>query len=268
MPTGEASPVAHKRPFSGASDVVSRICVPLMNSVLSLGRYSFSCSPLPGMRLAIQHSEWKAKAKVALSCLTLWDFMDYTDLGILQARILEWVAFPFSRESCQPRNWTQVSHIAGRFFIDWAIWEAYSERGERQVSFSGSDQHSCGSRELPYILSLSPWEESRADSLSLSCPAICLVPELCLLGEGVNTGKVKLFLSSSSVCKILDFVLFVCLFFCFCFCSSSVLEPLCWNPRLLQCPSCSLVTVNIGTLWAEGGRKLAFCHVDDITFLI
>ena len=37
MPTGEASPVAHKRPFSGVSDVVSRICVPLMNSVLSLG---------------------------------------------------------------------------------------------------------------------------------------------------------------------------------------------------------------------------------------
>ena len=37
-------------------------------------------------------------------------------LGILQARILEWVAFPFSRGSSQPRNQTQVSHIAGRFF--------------------------------------------------------------------------------------------------------------------------------------------------------
>ena len=35
--------------------------------------------------------------------------------GIFQARILEWVAFPFSRESFQPREWTQVSYIAGRF---------------------------------------------------------------------------------------------------------------------------------------------------------
>ena len=44
--------------------------------------------------------------------------------GILQARILEWVAFPFSRESSQPRDWTHVSHIAGRFFISWATREA------------------------------------------------------------------------------------------------------------------------------------------------
>ena len=36
--------------------------------------------------------------------------------GILQARILEWVAFPFSRGSSQPRDQTQVSRIAGGFF--------------------------------------------------------------------------------------------------------------------------------------------------------
>ena len=36
--------------------------------------------------------------------------------GILQARILKWVAVPFSRGSSQPRDGTQVSHIAGRFF--------------------------------------------------------------------------------------------------------------------------------------------------------
>ena len=41
--------------------------------------------------------------------------MDYTVHGILQARILEWVAFPFSRASSQPRDWTQVSRIAGGF---------------------------------------------------------------------------------------------------------------------------------------------------------
>ena len=35
-----------------------------------------------------------------------------------------WVVFPFSRGSSQPRNWTQVSHIAGRFFTSWATREA------------------------------------------------------------------------------------------------------------------------------------------------
>ena len=39
-------------------------------------------------------------------------------------RILEWVAYPFSRGSSWPRNWTGVSCIAGRFFTSWAIREA------------------------------------------------------------------------------------------------------------------------------------------------
>ena len=42
--------------------------------------------------------------------------------GIPQAR-MEWVAFPFSRGSSQPRDQTQVSHIAGRFFTSWATNE-------------------------------------------------------------------------------------------------------------------------------------------------
>ena len=50
--------------------------------------------------------------------------MDYTVHGILQARILEWVAFPFSRGSSQSRDWTQVSRIAGRFFSSLATREA------------------------------------------------------------------------------------------------------------------------------------------------
>ena len=50
--------------------------------------------------------------------------MDYSVHGILQARILEWVAFPFSRESSQPRDQTQVSHTAGGFFTNWATREA------------------------------------------------------------------------------------------------------------------------------------------------
>ena len=42
--------------------------------------------------------------------------MDYTVHGILQARILEWVTFPFSRGSSQPRDRIQVLHITGRLY--------------------------------------------------------------------------------------------------------------------------------------------------------
>ena len=62
--------------------------------------------------------------KVTQSYLTLCDPMDYTVHGILQVRILEWVAFPFSRGSSQPRDQTQVSCIAGEFFTSWATREA------------------------------------------------------------------------------------------------------------------------------------------------
>ena len=63
----------------------------------------------------------KVKVKVTQSYPTLCYPMDYTVHGILQARILEWVAFPFSRGSSQPRDQTQVSCIAGRFFTNWPI---------------------------------------------------------------------------------------------------------------------------------------------------
>ena len=62
--------------------------------------------------------------KVAQSCLTLCDPMDYTVYGILQARRLEWVAGPFSRGSSQLRDQTQVSLIAGGFFTSWPPGEA------------------------------------------------------------------------------------------------------------------------------------------------
>ena len=56
-------------------------------------------------------------------CPTLCNPMDYTVHGIVQARILKWVAFPFPRGSPQPRDRTQVSHIAGGFFTSWATRE-------------------------------------------------------------------------------------------------------------------------------------------------
>ena len=66
---------------------------------------------------------WKVKVKVNQLCPTLCDPMDCVH-GILQARILEWVAFPFSRGYSQARDQTQVSHIAGGFFTSWATREA------------------------------------------------------------------------------------------------------------------------------------------------
>ena len=63
-----------------------------------------------------KEGKWKL-----LSCVRLFVTpVDYTVHGILQARLLEWVAFPFSSGSSQPRDRTQVSCIAGRLFTSWA----------------------------------------------------------------------------------------------------------------------------------------------------
>ena len=66
----------------------------------------------------------KVKVLVAHLCLTLCNPMDCNPPGssvheILQSRILEWVAICFSRGSFWPRDQTQVSHVAGRFFTIW-----------------------------------------------------------------------------------------------------------------------------------------------------
>ena len=52
------------------------------------------------------------EVKVTQSCPTLWDPMHYTVHGILQARILDWVAIPFSRGSSQSKDWTRVSYVS------------------------------------------------------------------------------------------------------------------------------------------------------------
>ena len=62
--------------------------------------------------------------KIAQCPPTLCHPMGSTVHGILQARMLEWVAFPFSRGSSQPRHGTQVSQISGEFFTSWATREA------------------------------------------------------------------------------------------------------------------------------------------------
>ena len=73
------------------------------------------------------------KVLVTQSCRTLCDPVHCSPPGspvhgILQARILEWVAIPFSRGSSRPKDWTLVSHIAGRFFepgIVVSVWNPF-----------------------------------------------------------------------------------------------------------------------------------------------
>ena len=74
----------------------------------------------------------KVKVEVLQLYPTLCDPMDYTVHGILQARILEWVAFAFSRGSYQSRDQTQVSLTTSRFFTSWVIREALISRGPWQ----------------------------------------------------------------------------------------------------------------------------------------
>ena len=69
------------------------------------------------------------KVFIAQSCLTLCNPMDCSPSGasvhgILQARILEWGAIPFSRGSSQPTDQTQISSIVGRCYNLWATREA------------------------------------------------------------------------------------------------------------------------------------------------
>ena len=87
---------------------------------------------LPGVMVQNSGSGVRLKVKVAQSCLTLCNPRDCarTVHGLLQARILEWVTFPFSRGSSQPRVQTHASHIAGRFFNSWARREAQESWSE------------------------------------------------------------------------------------------------------------------------------------------
>ena len=86
-------------------------------------------------------------AKSLQSCLTLCDPKDHSPPGssvhgILQARILEWVAMPSSRGSSWARNWTSVSWgscITGRFFTHWATWEIHAKSTNPRLNICSSD---------------------------------------------------------------------------------------------------------------------------------
>ena len=93
------------------------------------------CWPISALRLLWPPVYWPlVKVLVAQSCPPLCDPMDYSPPGscvhgISLARILKWVAIPFSRGSSWLSVWTQVSCIAGRFFTFWATRKASSGKG-------------------------------------------------------------------------------------------------------------------------------------------
>ena len=91
------------------------------------------------------------KGVVTESWPTLCDPVDYSSSGssvhgILQAKILEVVAMPFSRGSSWPRDWTQVSGIAGRFFTIWATREARMNTLPWITDLTNDSLLLCGSR--------------------------------------------------------------------------------------------------------------------------
>ena len=95
---------------------VLNVWIPKTGYLVVLSLYIF-IQPASAQTLShIINSVYTHKVKVTQLCLTLCDPMDCTVHGILQARILEWVAIPFSREPSQTRDQTQVSCIAGGFF--------------------------------------------------------------------------------------------------------------------------------------------------------
>ena len=115
----ETSKYRHCHWICPAQDCLATVARPNINLKVNA---SFLLNPVSFhiLRFSKVHSD----LQFTQLCPTLCDPIDCsppgsTVHGILQARVLEWVAISFSRESSQPRQWTWVSHIAGRFFTFW-----------------------------------------------------------------------------------------------------------------------------------------------------
>ena len=113
----------------------------------------------------------KVKVKVTQSCPTLCGPMDYTVQGTLQARILEWVAFPFTRGYSRPRNRTRVSCIAGRFFTNWAMRQALA-LGKTWSNSNPVPSHDSYSHQA-FCLSVSLMPVKR-NSLGTTCSSLTM----------------------------------------------------------------------------------------------
>ena len=156
--------------------------------------------------------------EVTQLCPTLCDPMDChlpgsSVHGILQARILEWVAISFCRRSFQPRDWTQVSHIIGRCFTIWATKEVnvgnidFVDYSSKQLTLLFSEalmcvlflkdtdslfEHELGALNMAALLR----KEERANLLSNlgpCCKALCFRRDSAIRKQLVKNEKVLLF---------------------------------------------------------------------------
>ena len=141
------------------------------------------------------HAQWLQ------SRLTLYTPMDCSPPdssvhGILQARILEWGAMPFSRGSSRPRDRTLVSHvscIAGRGFTHWATWEAllkgYQAVASQKKLKIFEQKSGRGERVRRYLLFCMPW----LWRVLISTCAVCGLAHVHGRGRGsINTGRCSL----------------------------------------------------------------------------
>ena len=140
--------------------------------------------------------------------------------GILQVKILEWVAISFSRGSSQPRNRTWVSCIAGRFFTDWAVREvlsgwvcqdlSVSQRGGSQSSprcrligrwtkgqqllklmYMSLFQGKCGGMGISIYSCPEPWEDSWLRTVALSRITLVACWEWILRGKSRSRDSLR-----------------------------------------------------------------------------
>ena len=102
----------------------------LLHVALPIPMKLFTCIFISALKSENNHVCVCMCMLVAQSCPTVYDPMDCSPPGssvhgILQARILEWVAMPFSRGIFPAQGSNQVSHTTGRFFTVWATREAH-----------------------------------------------------------------------------------------------------------------------------------------------
>ena len=154
--------------------------------------------------------------------------------GILQARILEWVAIPFSRASSLPRDWTQISCIAGGFFTTWAtktssywfkflgrddmvqrqwIWSACVHICVSVCTYIRSDECMC----IYVYTCVCVWERERErERESWVCVAGCcwwLLPGRLVSGQ--KKGHLHIILVLPFLVHIISFFLCICPFIYF-----------------------------------------------------
>ena len=127
--------------------------------------------------------------------------------GISQARTLEWVAISFSRGSTWPRDWTQVSCIAGRFFTSWATREAVGH-------FSNMNSSNPWTHIFPFCMSssfssISVLNSSQCSGLSSS---VKFIPRCFVLFDAVVNEIVFLISLSDSLLLMYRNITGFCMF--------------------------------------------------------